>query len=142
MIGPDRGQDSAATVDRKGCRRSIELTQDRICRGSLQNKPAANGSCGGPAVGTGKQRKQQEAFQAQHTAEDHFAARWTGLVQVLVGGNYTFYTRSDDGTKVIVANELVVENDGLHGAEEWKGGTIELQVGWHPVTVIGLIPGP
>ena len=84
----------------------------------------------------------REAFQAQHTAEDHFAARWTGLVQVLVGGNYTFYTRSDDGTKVIVANELVVENDGLHGAEEWKSGTIELQVGWHPVTVIGLNPGP
>lgn len=69
MIGPDRGQDSAATVDRKGCRRSIELTEDRICRGSLQNKPAANGSCGGPAVGTGKQRKQQEIVAAKARAE-------------------------------------------------------------------------
>eukprot|EP00802_Teleaulax_amphioxeia_P032601 Tamp_36783.p2 GENE.Tamp_36783~~Tamp_36783.p2 ORF type:complete len:103 (-),score=30.39 Tamp_36783:238-546(-) len=36
---------------------SLPLT---AVKGSLQNKPGANGVCGGPAVGTGKQRKQKE----------------------------------------------------------------------------------
>merc|ERR1719409_362374 len=31
-----------------------------VVKGSVANKPGANGECGGPLVGTGKQRKQME----------------------------------------------------------------------------------
>ena len=77
----------------------------------------------------------KEAFKSELSAEDHFAARWTGEVEVLIAGNYTFLVKSDDGARVILDNQLVVDNDGPHSIDEWKEGTIELQVGWHPVTV-------
>ena len=35
----------------------------------MQNKPSANGTPGGPAVGTGKQRKQVEMVEAVKRAE-------------------------------------------------------------------------
>mmetsp|Transcript_20392 Transcript_20392/g.49341 ORF Transcript_20392/g.49341 Transcript_20392/m.49341 type:complete len:102 (-) Transcript_20392:382-687(-) len=38
-------------------------------KGSLQNKPSGNGTPGGPAVGTGKQRKQAEIVDAKARAE-------------------------------------------------------------------------
>jgi hypothetical protein len=39
---------------------------------------------------------------------DHFTARWTGQVQPLYSQNYTFYTRSDDGSRLWVDGQLVV----------------------------------
>ena len=66
---------------------------------------------------------------------DHFAAHWTGEIEIKVGGAYTFYDNSDDGSKVFVNDMLVVDNDGLHGPEEEKSGTIVLEEGRHLVTV-------
>lgn len=44
-------------------------------------------------------------------------------------------SHSDDGSRVVVDNELVVDNDGKH-AMEWKEGEpIELVRGWYPLTV-------
>lgn len=34
-----------------------------------------------------------------------------------------------------VDNKLVVDNDGLHGMDKWKTGTLELAAGWFPVAV-------
>ena len=67
--------------------------------------------------------------------EDHFAARWRGEIEVLVGGTYVFYATSDDGSAVFIDGQLVVDNDGLHGAEEWKTGTMELVPGYYPLIV-------
>lgn len=64
-----------------------------------------------------------------------FAAHWTGEIQIKNGGTYTFYDRSDDGSKVSINDVLVVDNDGLHGAEEEKSGTIDLEAGRYPVAV-------
>jgi hypothetical protein len=36
-----------------------------VVQGSLQNKPGANGVCGGPLVGTAKQRAAQEKVLAE-----------------------------------------------------------------------------
>merc|ERR1719401_2926531 len=52
------------------------------------------------------------------SARDNFAARWTGYVKLQQSGSYTFYTYSDDGSKLFISNQLVVNNDGLHG---WSG---------------------
>ena len=64
---------------------------------------------------------------------DHFAARWRGEVAIKAAGSYTFYSTSDDGSKLYVNNDLVVDNDGLHGPET-KTGTVELEAGRYPVT--------
>ncbi len=65
---------------------------------------------------------------------DNFAFRFTGYVQVPTNGLYTFYTSSDDGSKLYIGNTLVVNNDGQHAARE-RAGTIRLRAGKHALTV-------
>ncbi len=64
------------------------------------------------------------------TATTHFGFQYAGYVYVPQSGTYTFYTNSDDGSKLFVGGQLVVSNDGAHSAQE-KSGQIILNVGWH-----------
>ncbi|MBN1817093.1 MAG: lamin tail domain-containing protein, partial [Sedimentisphaerales bacterium] len=66
--------------------------------------------------------------------DDYFGFRFTGYVFVPADGEYTFYTASDDGSRLWIGNTLVVDNDGLHGVQE-VGGSIALTAGAHPITV-------
>lgn len=50
-------------------------------------------------------------------------------------GEYTFYTRSDDGSKLWVNNVEVVDNDGDHGVKE-KAGKISLKPGKYPLETV------
>ena len=59
---------------------------------------------------------------------DTFSARWTGKVQPLYSETYTFYTSSDDGSRVYINGALVTDNWGDHGIGE-KSGTIALTAG-------------
>jgi hypothetical protein len=65
---------------------------------------------------------------------DNFAFRFTGGIQIQTGGDYTFYTASDDGSKLAVNGTTVVNNDGLHGTTE-KSGVIHLNPGLHDIVV-------
>jgi hypothetical protein len=65
---------------------------------------------------------------------DNFGFRFTGYVNVPSDGTYTFYTTSDDGSKLYIGSTEVVNNDGLHGARE-RSGTIGLKAGKHAITV-------
>lgn len=65
---------------------------------------------------------------------DYFGYRFTGYVEVPADGVYTFYTASDDGSKLFIGGTEVVNNDGLHGTVE-KSGTIGLKAGRHALTV-------
>ncbi|WP_290797856.1 alkaline phosphatase family protein [Flavihumibacter sp. UBA7668] len=49
-------------------------------------------------------------------------------------GEYQFYTRSDDGSKLYINGQLVVDNDGDHGMEE-KSGKIKLTKGRHAIKI-------
>ncbi|HEX8529148.1 MAG TPA: PA14 domain-containing protein, partial [Cytophagales bacterium] len=66
--------------------------------------------------------------------EDNYAFRFTGYVQVPTDGVYTFYTTSDDGSKLFIGNRQIVFNDGPHGATE-ASGTIGLKAGKHAITI-------
>jgi hypothetical protein len=55
-------------------------------------------------------------------------------VNLPADGLWRFYTTSDDGSKLAVGGIQVVDNDGLHGAQE-RGGTIAVQGGYHPLSV-------
>jgi hypothetical protein len=66
--------------------------------------------------------------------DDNFALRFTGYINIQTGGEYTFYTNSDDGSKLYVNGSLVVDNDGLHGMRE-RSGTVSLTAGKHLIVV-------
>lgn len=63
-----------------------------------------------------------------------FAARFAGWFEAKADGVYTFYTRSDDGSRLWVGDTLVVDNEGAHAAQN-RRGRIALQAGWHPFVV-------
>ena len=66
--------------------------------------------------------------------EENFALRFTGFIDAPKDGMYVFYTTSDDGSLLYVGDEIVVDNDGHHGAEE-KCGAVALGKGLHEFTV-------
>src|SRR5206468_4016977 len=49
---------------------------------------------------------------------DTFASRHTGVVKVDNAGNYTFYLSSDDGSRLWLDGQLLINNDGLHALQE------------------------
>ncbi len=64
--------------------------------------------------------------------EENFALVFDGYVQIKKDGLYTFYTDTDDGSKLFVNDQLLVDNDGLHGAER-KQGQVALRAGYHKI---------
>ena len=52
---------------------------------------------------------------------DTFSVRWTGQVQPQYSETYTFYTNSDDGIRLWVNGQLVVNNWTDHGPTENSG---------------------
>jgi hypothetical protein len=63
-----------------------------------------------------------------------FATVFEGYVQIDQPGDYTFFTRSDDGSRLFVDGTAIVNNDGDHGVLEKNGG-ITLTPGKHPIRV-------
>jgi len=66
---------------------------------------------------------------------DSFGIRYSGFIQIDTPGTYTFYTTSDDGSKLFINGTEVVDNDGLHGSRE-RSGNISLTAGLHDITVL------
>ncbi|MBO0939685.1 right-handed parallel beta-helix repeat-containing protein [Fibrella sp. HMF5335] len=71
---------------------------------------------------------------SQRNREDNFGLRFTGYINVPTDGQYTFYTYSDDGSKLYIGSTPVVDNDGGH-AEQERAGTIGLKAGKHAITI-------
>jgi len=59
---------------------------------------------------------------------DNFSVRWTGKVQPRFTGTFTFYTASDDGVRLWVNNQLLIDNWTDHAPTE-NAGSIALQAG-------------
>lgn len=68
------------------------------------------------------------------TRSSKYAMKFNGYIKVEEQGAYNFYTTSDDGSQLFIGDQLVVDNDGLHGAEQ-QSGIIGLQPGYHEITV-------
>ena len=65
---------------------------------------------------------------------DDVGAVFEGWIDAPVSGYYTLSTESDDGSKLYVGNQMVVNNDGLHGMVE-VAGSIGLSAGKHAARV-------
>ena len=69
-----------------------------------------------------------------YAGKEGFATRFSGYVEAPKDGVYLFSTRSDDGSRLYIGEQLVVDNDGLHAVAE-KRGFIPLASGKHPIRV-------
>ena len=66
---------------------------------------------------------------------DSFSIRYNGYIEIATSGSYTFYTSSDDGSKLYINGVQVLDNDGNHGTQE-RSGTITLDSGLHEIQVL------
>ena len=66
--------------------------------------------------------------------KEHFGIRFKGYITVPEDGLYRFYVASDDGSRLYIGDELVVDSDGLHRSIEVMGRII-LEKGIHPIRV-------
>lgn len=67
--------------------------------------------------------------------KDKFAFLFYGYIRIMKDGIYTFYTQSDDGSKLFIDDVEVVNNDKEHGTEE-KSGRAALKKGFHKIKVV------
>ncbi|MBR9832902.1 T9SS type A sorting domain-containing protein [bacterium] len=78
-----------------------------------------------------------DALQAASDPGDSetFGIRFTGFINISTSETYTFYTSSDDGSKLFIGATEVVNNDGNHAYIE-QSGTIALTPGSYAITVL------
>ncbi len=62
------------------------------------------------------------------------SVRWSGFIEISETGEYTFSTNSDDGSRLFIDNNLVVDNGGVHGLEKVEG-KIHLLKGLHKIKI-------
>ena len=62
----------------------------------------------------------------------NFAVEFRGYLKIELGGEYSFYTSSNDGSRLFIDDIAVVNNDGLHGDFE-RNGKIILEPGIHQI---------
>ncbi len=66
--------------------------------------------------------------------KEKFAFEFNGYIKIPKDGQYTFYTSSDDGSKLFIDDMEVADNDGEHGEVE-KSGIAFLKKGFHKIDV-------
>ncbi len=66
--------------------------------------------------------------------EANFGLRFTGHIAIPKTGEWTFTTKSDDGSKLSIDGKLIVNNDGIHPPTE-QSGKVTLSEGPHAITV-------
>jgi alpha-L-fucosidase len=66
--------------------------------------------------------------------DEYYGFVFEGLIKIEKDGVYSFFTDSDDGSRLYIGDKLVVDNDGLHGMHE-EEGVIALAKGLHSIKV-------
>ncbi len=67
-------------------------------------------------------------------SRDGFTNIFKAFIEIPKTGNYTFFTTSDDGSRLYIDDQEVVNNDGPHGMVT-QSGNIQLNAGMHPIRV-------
>lgn len=65
---------------------------------------------------------------------ENFGMKFEGFINIPSDGIYTFFTESDDGTRLSINGKPIVLNDGIHGMRE-QYGKIALKAGHHLISV-------
>jgi len=67
--------------------------------------------------------------------DENYALRFSGYLQIKTPGSYTFTLGSDDGSRLMVGGETVLDIDGIHGVIT-QSKAVELKAGWHKIGVL------
>lgn len=76
----------------------------------------------------------QEGFPGFSKRVEWFAIDYTGRFWIENPGRYRFLLNSDDGSKLYIDDQLIIDNDGIHAPTE-KGGEATLDHGVHRIRV-------
>ncbi|MBN2090070.1 DUF2961 domain-containing protein [candidate division KSB1 bacterium] len=66
--------------------------------------------------------------------EDHWGVVFEGYIKIEIRGVYSFFLNSDDGSRMYLADELIVDNDRTHGTIE-VAGSAALEKGFYPIRI-------
>ena len=67
------------------------------------------------------------------TRETDFGFVFTGVLKVPADGEYRFQLDSDDGSRLFVDGEKIIDHDGIHGEGSPKVATVQLKQGRLPI---------
>ena len=67
--------------------------------------------------------------------DNNWAAVIDGVIAVEEAGEHDFFVSSDDGSHLWIDGQMLVDNGGMHGAEEEKTGAITLDEGYHSIKI-------
>ncbi len=73
-------------------------------------------------------------ISAKSADGERFGYEFRGFIKIPETGVYSFTTSSDDGSVLLIDNEMVVDNDGPHGSKKISG-MVPLQAGLHEILV-------
>ena len=62
---------------------------------------------------------------------DNFGIVFNGYIKITKSNNYVFRLESDDGSILTIDDQVIIDHDGLHGADA-RDGEIALSAGYHP----------
>lgn len=68
------------------------------------------------------------------SGKENFAIVFKGMLKIPASGIYKLTTISDDGSRIKINGEVVLDNDGLHSTFE-KSSVVALQKGFYPIVV-------
>ncbi len=68
------------------------------------------------------------------TSDDHYELVIEGLINIDKAGVYRLGLRSDDGSRLYVHHQRVIDNSGNHAAIT-RTGWVDLQAGMHPIRI-------
>lgn len=68
-------------------------------------------------------------------AGDWFAIQFDGYINIPKDNNYVFRLTSDDGSRMYMNGQMIIDNDGFHGADS-RDGEMALKKGLHPFKVV------
>lgn len=71
----------------------------------------------------------------EFAGKDDYALHFEGFLRIPADGEYTFYLGSDDGSRMWLGEQLVVDHDGLHGFTE-KRLRLKLPKGDYPFRIV------
>ncbi len=122
--------DAGNGEDASSYQNSIFYTNSTLATRGLTAEYFANKTLTGTATKTQVDKQVNFAWGAAAPAvagipADNFSVRWSGVIKVPVTGDYTFFVRSDDGSRLWVNNTQVV-NQWNDQAATTKQGVITL----------------
>jgi len=77
----------------------------------------------------------QNFYLSQKSRGSNYGFVFDGYIEIKKAGTYTFYDYSDDGSRLLVDNNTIINNDGVHDPVE-RAGTIYLNAGRHKIKVL------